>query len=291
MSKPPTGGEQGPVRDREPYPRGHFYSPLPDVDDVRARSPALFRRDVDEVPGVDLRESSQRALLAELAAFYPEFDWPPDPSPRLRYHTGNKMFGAGSGFTLYAMLRRFSPERVIEIGSGFSSALMLDTSERFCRDAIELTFVEPNDERLLSVLRSDDRSRCRVVREIVQATDVREFRTLAENDFLFVDSSHVAKAGSDVNFIFAQVLPALRPGVIVHFHDIYWSFEYPESWIVERRRAWNEAYVLRAFLQYNERFEILQFNDYLAYRFRDFYERRLPTLADAAGSSFWMRKR
>ena len=274
----------------EAYPRGHYYSPLPDIAAVRAQADLLFRRDIAPLPGIDLREDAQRQLLEELAAFYPEFDWPEEQVPERRYYTSNGMFGFGSGFWLYAMLRRFRPRRVVEIGSGFSSALMLDTSERFLDGAVDFTFIDPFNERLLGLLRPADAHRTRIIKDVVQNADLATFEALGTDDILFVDSSHVCKVGSDVNFIFNHVFPLLRPGVIVHIHDIYWPFEYPRHWIVDRGWAWNEAYLLRAFLQYNERFEIIQFNNFLACRFPDLIEELMPKVLKSPGSSFWMRR-
>lgn len=276
--------------DQEPFPRGHFYSPLPDLDFVQSHAERLFRRDHDAIPGIDLREASQWHLLQELAAQYESMEWPEQRSAERRYYVNNIMFGFGSAFSLCAMMRRFQPRRIIEVGSGFSSAVMLDTNQLFCNDRVGFTFIEPFNERLLSLLRDADKERCTIIKDAVQNVPLSTFEELQANDFLFVDSSHVSKVGSDVNFIFSYVLPALQSGVIVHFHDIYWPFEYPQGWIVNNRWAWNEAYFLRAFLQYNEQFQILQFNNFLAYRFSEFIKQALPKVFAAPGSSFWMRK-
>ena len=90
------------------------------------------------------------------------------------------------------------------------------------------------------------------------------FRELHAGDVLFVDSTHVAKVGSDVNHIFFEILPILQPGVVVHFHDIMYPFEYEPKWIYTGV-AWNEAYMLRAFLMFNPTFKILLFNSFLAH--------------------------
>ena len=97
----------------------------------------------------------------------------------------------------------------------------------------------------------------------MQDVPLEVFHTLSANDILFVDGSHVARIGSDVVHILFHILPRLRPGVIVHFHDILWPFEYPKRWVVGAGYAWNEAYCLRAFLQYNRAFEIMYYNSFL----------------------------
>ena len=274
----------------EVYPRGHCHSPLPDIAKTRSQADVLFRKDVQLDPSLDLREESQMALLEELAVFYEDVDWPKQSSPKHRYYYDNASFGLGSAFSLSAMMRRFQPRQVIEVGSGFSSAVMLDTNDRFFDGSIALTFIEPCPVRLFSLLRPNDRRDCRIIQDVVQDVPMSTFEALQRGDFLFIDSSHVSKIGSDVNFIFFKILPSLRSGVLVHIHDVHWPFEYPESWITGGI-AWNEGYLLRAFLQYNDRFEILQFNNFLAYRFQGFFEQHLSRIATDPGSSFWMRKR
>ena len=122
------------------------------------------------------------------------------------------------------------------------------------------------------------------------------FADLQENDFLFVDSSHVAKVHSDVAHIVFKVLPTLRAGVIVHFHDVPWPFEYPKSWF-EYGRAWNEAYFLRAFLQHNSSFRVLYFNSMMEIHHEQFVRRELPLALTAPSStltpgntSLWLRR-
>ena len=118
----------------------------------------------------------------------------------------------------------------------------------------------------------------------------RFFRSYT-NDILFVDSSHISKVGSDLNHIVFNILPALRPGVVVHFHDIYWPFEYPQEWIVDSKRAWNECYVLRAFMQYNDAFEIMLYPQYLRHKHGALMRELWPSWWDEPGSALWIRKK
>jgi hypothetical protein len=104
-----------------------------------------------------------------------------------------------------------------------------------------------------------------------------------------IDSSHVVKCGSDVNFLLSDVLPSLQPGVWVHFHDIFWPFEYPMDWLLEGR-AWNEAYMVRSFLQYNSRFQIRLFNSFLGARHQDELARLFPLGVKDTGGSLWLQK-
>jgi hypothetical protein len=129
----------------------------------------------------------------------------------------------------------------------------------------------------------------RIVPEPIQNVDLAMFEELAANDILFVDSTHVSKTGSDVNRIFFEILPALASGVYIHFHDIFYPFEYPMDWVYEGR-AWNEAYMLRTFLQYNQAFEIVCFNTFLERFFRDFFVEHMPLCLKNTGGSIWLRK-
>lgn len=271
-------------------PPGHFYSPIPDLEYVRDNSESIFARDIESCPGIDLNVETQISLIEKFVDYYDDIPFPDEQSAKFRYYFQNDFFGAGSSMILYSMMRHFRPKQIIEVGSGFSSAAMLDVNDAFFDGGISMNFVEPFPERLLSLLRKEDSERHLVIEEIVQDVPFEMFRRLKKNDFLFLDSSHVAKVGSDVVQILTGILPILDPGVIVHIHDIYWPFEYPEEWVFSGR-AWNEAYLLKAFLQFNHSFEILVFNSYLALHHEELMERCLPGFLPGGGSSLWMRKK
>jgi hypothetical protein len=166
---------------------------------------------------------------------------------------------------------------------------MLDTLGKSGHRA-ELTFIEPFPERLHLLLSESDWSAATILGHLVQETPLSTFDQLQAQDILFIDSSHVAKIGSDVVFLLFQVLPRLAPGVIVHIHDVFYPFSYPVLWI-QQGRAWNESIFLRAFLLGNRDFEITAFNAFARARFASLFSSRMPRfLDDAAGSSIWLRK-
>jgi predicted O-methyltransferase YrrM len=192
------------------------------------------------VPGIDLREAAQLTLLEDFARYYRELPFREEASPDRRYHLNNGPFAYADGITLYCMLCHARPRRIIEVGSGYSSAAMLDISELFFDNAVEFTFIDPEPQRLYSLMRADDRGRATVMECRVQDIPVSAFEALTANDILFIDGSHVAKIGSDVNYLLGEVLPALAAGVFVHIHDVPYPFEYFRAW-VEQGIAWNEA--------------------------------------------------
>jgi hypothetical protein len=187
------------------------------------------------------------------------------------------------------MLRHIKPRRLIEIGSGYSSFVTLDTDQYFLGGTLAATFIEPYPERLLSRISNADRARMTVIPKRLQDVDLELFKSLSAGDILFVDSTHVSKIDSDVNRIFFEVLPALAPGVVIHFHDVFYPFEYPKEWIYEGR-AWSELYMLRTFLQYNNCFKVLLMNTLMTRFHRQFFEQNMPLCLKNTGGSIWLQK-
>jgi predicted O-methyltransferase YrrM len=245
------------------------------------------------LPGIDLNVEEQLRVLEVFKTYYRELlpaweDTTASVRPQ-RYSFENDSYSYCDAICLYCMIRYLRPKRIIEVGSGFSSALMLDTNEAFCSNAISCTFIDPFPQRLNTLLRRTDREHVEVIARPVQDVDLSRFATLEQRDILFVDSTHVAKIGSDVNHIIFTILPALQAGVHIHFHDIFYGFEYPKEWIYEGR-AWNEAYLLRAFLQYNRAFKIVFFNTFLERFYEEEFAQHMPLCLKNTGGSLWLRK-
>ena len=125
----------------------------------------------------------------------------------------------------------------------------------------------------------------------VQEIDLEFFSQLQSGDILFIDSSHTVKIGGDVNYLFLEVLPRLKPGVIVHVHDIFLPFEYRRDWVQDEFRFWNEQYLLQAFLAFNSEFEVLLANAYLNHCHQEDLKAAFPNLLSWASGSFWMRRK
>ncbi|MFL9985150.1 class I SAM-dependent methyltransferase [Paraburkholderia sediminicola] len=271
-------------------PPGHYYSPIPSIPDVQKDEARLFGNISRTLPGIDFKEQDQVRLMEEFAdQYYGEMPFEPHKKDGLRFYFENVMFSYGDATSLYCMIRHLRPRRIVEIGSGFSSAVSLDTNDLFFDSQIKCTFVEPNNERLLSLLTEKDKVTSNIVKSLAQEVDLSVFAELQENDILFVDSSHVSKIGSDVNRIVFEILPMLAAGVHIHFHDVFLPLEYPPQWIYEGR-AWNEAYLLRAFLQYNSAFEVVLMNTFMGHFHAPFLNERMPLFMRNPGASFWIKK-
>jgi hypothetical protein len=271
-------------------PPGHFYSPVTDPAALRQEAGRIFGGG-DPPAGVDLREAAQLAYAELLAEHYPGLPFAAAPQPGLRYHYDNPAFSYGDAIVLAGTLLIHRPANVIEVGSGYSSAVTLDIVRGKLGGAARCLFIDPYPERLESLLLPGDREAIEILGAPVQAVGLEVYDRLGAGDILFIDSTHVVKTGSDVVHHLSRVLPRLRPGVLVHFHDIFHPFEYPPQWAVEENRAWNEIYALHAFLQDNDSFEIVFFNDFFARAQRTFLERRMPLFLANPGGSLWLRKR
>jgi predicted O-methyltransferase YrrM len=268
---------------------GHFYSPIPSIDEIRAREGELFGPPPTSLPGIDLRADQQIALVRELARFYGELPFPRTQSPETRYWFENWAYSYADAIYLYSMLRHLKPRRVIEVGSGFSSAAMLDTADRWLPET-SFTFIDPDTSTLDALLRPGDRERVTIIRAKLQDVPLTTFDTLEANDILFIDSTHVSKTGSDVNRILFDILPRLVSGVHIHFHDVFYPFEYPKEWVYEGR-AWNEDYILRAFLEFNDAFHIVLFGTWLARFHCQLLAELMPLTLENPGGSLWLSRR
>ena len=270
-------------------PPGHFHSPIPSADEIRQREERIFNVP-DEIPAIDLNTDEQLRTLAAFAEYYKELPFRAEKTRGLRYWFKNPMYSYSDGICLYSMMRHLRPKRIIEVGAGYSSCAMLDTNELFFDNSISLTIIEPHPQAFLSLLKRGDAKRIELLTSQLQDVGLNEFSRLSANDILFVDSSHVSKVGSDVNYLIFEILPLLQRGVYVHFHDIFYPFEYPKHWICDLGIAWTEAYLLRSFLQYNTSFRIAFFNTYLEDLFEKEVREAMPLCFNNKGGSIWLRK-
>lgn len=271
------------------HPPGHYYSPIPDIETIKKSEKRIFDRSKKGLAGINLNENQQIELLEKLSKYYEELPFKEEQIPELRYRYNNGTYCYSDAIFLYSMIRHLKPAQIIEVGSGFSSALMLDTNELFFYNQIDITFIEPFPVLFKKLIKEDDKQRFRLMETNLQDVDISVFKKLHANDILFIDSTHVAKTGSDVNYIFFEILPSLNPGVYIHFHDIFYPFEYPEEWIY-KGFAWNEDYMLRTFLQYNNSFEIVMFNTFMEHFHEEWFAKEMPLCLKNKGGSIWIKK-
>jgi hypothetical protein len=270
-------------------PPGHFYSPIPDLDELHNLDWESIGGVSKNIPGIELNDEEQLELLKRFSGFYREMPFKAEKQEGLRYYFENPAYSYSDAILLHCMIRHLEPNRIIEVGSGFSSCMILDTNDLFFDGSISTTFIEPYPELLLSLLRDSDQGKVKTIPSRLQDVDLTVFDALVENDILFIDSTHVSKINSDVNRIFFDILPRLSSGVYVHFHDIFFPFEYPKEWLLEGR-AWNEAYMLKAFLQFNHAFHPVLMNTFMSKFHASFFRENMPLCLKNTGGSIWLRR-
>ncbi len=273
----------------------HFYSPVPDIKDLKVRQVWSCR---SELPGVSFRPKEQLALLSEIGKQYGhECNWPikstGDPK---QYFSENSSFSFGCAASTYGILRYFKPHKVVEIGSGnssliISSALKINHQEN--SELVEYTIIDPFPG---PIVKNGLPCLTQLIKERVELQSIDQFTKLSINDVLFIDSGHTIRTGGDVNFLFLEVLPRLSPGVIVHFHDIPLPWDYPEVYFTRPLRfLWTESYLLQAFLIYNNAFEVMLAMRYLQTdhieAFRASFPFFKPDVQLANSGSFWIRRK
>lgn len=271
------------------FPAGHFYSPIVSLEAVKQDEEKIWQTgNIQEPHGIALNSESQKELLREFRTYYDELPFEKTKRDGLRYYYENNFYSYTDAIVLYSMIRHYKPKRIFEIGSGFSSSVMMDCNQRFFNNSMELVFIEPYPDRLYSLMNDDDKQSCKVIEDGIQNIDLSLFKKLEKNDILFIDSSHIVKTGSDVNFILFEILPLLNSGVQVHFHDIFYPFEYPKKWVFGGFN-WNETYFIRAFLMHNPCYKITLFSDYMHRTHKEAFE-GMPLTYLNTGGNLWIEK-
>ncbi len=263
----------------------HFYQPIPDTQSL----PQTLWDWPSELIGIDMNDSVQLDLLRrQFSKFRDECEQlPTAPTDEpTRFYLNNGLFGGLDALVAYCMVRHFQPRLIIEIGSGFSSLILGEALTK--NDEPNLICIDPSPQNFLRQNPPGLRS---LIEKRVQDIDVDFFSQLDPGDILFIDSSHTVKIGGDVNYLFLEVLPRLKPGVIVHIHDIFLPFDYPRDWVMEQFRFWTEQYLLQAFLMFNFDFEVLIANSYLNHYQQEELKATFPPLPSWRGGSFWIRRR
>ncbi len=204
------------------------------------------------------------------------------------FYVNNPNFGAGDVDLYYLIIRKSKPQRIIEIGSGYSTILCLKAIEQNMAEGFstELTCIEPFEMPFLN-----QEKNITLIRKPVEEVGLDLFQSLEENDILFIDSSHIIRPGNDLLHIFFEILPMLKKGVIIHIHDIFSPRHYPKEWLTEKMRFWNEQYLLEAFLHNNHDYQVLFTANHLV---KSHYEEAKKVLIhlqpNSEPSSFWMQK-
>ena len=269
----------------------HYYEPM--------FNPKYLRKSLREnrsLPGIDLNIQEQLRIL-DAFNYNDELLKIPvikGDDPLEFCHNNVGIFPPADAEYLYNIIRHFKPQKIIEIGSGQSTLMALNAIKKNKIEnenySCEHVCIEPYEIEWLEQLN------VKVIREIVEKTDINVFGTLANNDILFIDSSHIIRPQGDVLFEYLELLPTIKPGVLVHIHDIFTPEDYPDDW-VKNANFWNEQYLLEAFLTLNNDFRVIGAMNFLMHNYYGQISAKCPVTkmltekGEIVGAgSFWMIK-
>ncbi len=252
----------------------NYYSPIPEIS-------KLNKNDFGKIQSNALRleKNKFKIYLNQFEKYLKEYK--PSINPGL---------SRIDSFILFSIIRSQKPTKIVEIGSGFSTKVILSAldSNKTELNLCKLISIEPYPK---SFLKEIERSDFQLLTKKIQDIDLDLFKDV---DILFIDSSHVSKFNSDVNTEIFQIIPKLKKGAYIHWHDIMIPNDYPEYWIKDGNKFWNESYLVHAFMLFNESFEILWpsrfMQDYHPEILKEFFQKFDPDNLDDQLSSFWIRR-
>jgi hypothetical protein len=272
----------------------HFYSPIPDIEDLKKRNIWSVE---SKLRGINLDVGRQLEFLRSLSEYGEECRWPIQKGREDIFYHSNNSFSFSCAAVLHSVIRKYRPSKLVEIGSGMSSIVISDAvlkNQREFGKKCEYTVIDPYVSDLITsgMLKGVTDH----IANRVELVGMEPFERLGKNDILFIDSSHQAKIGSDVNFEYLELIPQLNPGLLVHIHDVCLPWEYPREYALNEsfRQFWTEQYVLQAFLAFNNEFDILLAGNYMHVKYYNEYTNAFPHYdrqkRDSC-SSFWMQRR
>jgi len=262
----------------------HYYEPMFDTREL-TKSLSSDR----SLPGINLNNNGQVEMLNKFNFEEETRDLPLEKESEDSYYLNNGTFGPGDAEYWYNIIRISKPKIIIEIGSGYSTLMAIkainknkeeDSSyncEHYCIEPYEMPWLE--------------KSGVTVIRKKVENVEKSFFRKLEKSDILFIDSSHVIRPQSDVLVEYLEILPILNPGVIVHIHDIFSPKDYPEDWIKNEVRFWNEQYLVEAFLTMNNDWKVIGGLNYLYHNHFEKLKEKCPNLSyNREPCSFYIKR-
>ncbi len=266
----------------------HYYSPVPDLN--RLPPGALEAR--FPLHGIEMHDEAQLAFLKTLKAYAGEYDafaGRTQPLTDGRWYLGGP-FARPDADSAYAMVRHLKPKRIIEIGSGFSTLAMSEACLKNKAEGhpVEFISIDPYPSYVLS---HKPAGLTRHIAEPLESLPLALFEGLGENDILFIDSTHIIRPGSDVEYEYFHLIPKVGTGAWVHVHDIFLPKPYPPNWITEEHIFWNEQHLLAAFLAFNKSFTVTLALNFLCDKYpdaiRDTFQAMAPT---PQAGSFWFKR-
>lgn len=274
----------------------HFYRPFTNPDslppDYWARRSELAGIAIDADACLDRARRDLAPYFTEFRETYP-IEKPAENANGFWLINGSYM--AVDAHLYYALIRHLRPSRIVEVGAGRSTIVAAEACRRnnvAVPGSSQLICIEPYPTAIVT---GGLAHLAELMQTRVEEVDLGFFELLETGDILFIDSSHALREAGDVQFLYCEVLPRLRPGVAVHVHDVSLPKPYPRVYF-DHGWFWNEQYLLQAYLTHNARAEVLWPGNFLMCHRPDEMNALFPEIAimrqhfpSSEPSAFWFR--
>jgi hypothetical protein len=228
----------------------HFYSGIPDFRELRQNEYWKKARSMSGVNGIDT-DAQFDFIESCCKDQFIERQKKGDIYSSCCEENGEAGFGPVEADFLFCFICSKRPQRIIQVGAGLATAVMRMAAEEAGYEP-EMICIDPYPNEFIR--KSGRENRIQLIPQKVQLIDLPTIMQRQENAFLFIDSAHTVKPGSDVNYLILEVLPSLSTGTWVHFHDIYFPYDYPRDIVAENLFFPNESALLHAFLIDNKKY-------------------------------------
>jgi predicted O-methyltransferase YrrM len=236
--------------------RNHYYEPLFNFKQLKKK---LYKD--RNLPGINFNLNQQLNNLSSLVYTNELIDLNlKKNSTNFNFNIKNGFFEHGDAEIYYQLIRHIKPKNILEIGSGHSTLIALEAikkNKNIDKINTKINCVEPYENTWL------DNFNIKIIRKKIEDLNTNYYLSLKSGDILFIDSSHMIRPQGDVLKIFFEIIPKLKKGVIIHIHDIFTPKDYPEKWLINEHRFWNEQYLVEALMMNKNRYEIYLMLNYL----------------------------
>lgn len=261
----------------------NFYSNIPSIREIEESFE--YRDDGNCYGALGLFDEKRLLeILADLMVYCHEFDPPSQGSETKceKFFWENSQFSFSDAMAYYAFIRAYKPNKILEIGSGFSTLIAIEALDNNRSGSV--TCIEPFPRDFLELLNVE------IIKKKIQDTPLDEIIKLLDNgDFLFIDSTHTVKTGSDCLRIYLNLLPSIKKDIFVQVHDIFLPFALPKLWATDLHIYWTEQYLLLALLINNPKIEILYGSAFHKEKNPNLLDKFMVGRAISGGSSLWFR--
>jgi len=251
----------------------HFYSPIPTTYELGFN---VYEK-IYDCTGISWNSHEQLEYLQEIFVRYKDEYTP----------TKNTGLSLVDAFVLYAMIREKKPKVIIEVGAGDTTLISLKALQVNRSEGHSYKFysIEPYPREDLRYIHNQN---FELIDRKLQQVNID---LLLSADLLFIDSSHVSKIDSDVNFEILEIIPKLKIGSLVHWHDIVIPTNYWKDWINHGNMFWNESYMVHSFMLFNSSFKIIWAARYMQLNYFEKMKKLFSNINNADRlMSFWIER-